>query len=104
MELREIRIDANGILEEIFLDGEDMHVRRTQDVEAILDDNKRLYTLNDGYTPSRDFRRVASIPMTVVEQWMNEGIDIFKHEHAEAIRKKLNDPDWRYLRTAPGRV
>jgi|DEB3_MinimDraft_2_1074329.scaffolds.fasta_scaffold00127_4 hypothetical protein len=102
--LRDWRIDENGILEETFLDGDDMHIRRSQDVEAILDENKRLASLNDGYSPSRDMRRVASIPMTVIEQWMKEGINIFDRNCAEAIRRKLNSPEWRYLRTAPGRV
>jgi hypothetical protein len=98
--LRDWRIDENGILEETFLDGDDMHVRRSQDVEAILDENKRLASLNDGYSPSRDFRRVASIPMTVIEQWMKEGINIFDRNCDEAIRRKLNSPEWRRLRTA----
>jgi hypothetical protein len=102
--LRDWRIDANGILEETFLDGDDLHVRRTQDVEAILDENKRLATLNDGYSPDRSFRRVASIPMSVIEQWMKEGINIFDKNCAQAIRRKLNSPDYLYLRTAPGRV
>ncbi len=102
--LRDWRIDENGILEETFLDGDDMHVRRSQDVEAILDENKRLASLNDGYSPSRDMRRVAPTPMTVIEQWMKEGINIFDRNCAEAIRRKLNSPEWRYLRTAPGRV
>jgi len=102
--LRDWRIDANGILEETFLDGDDMHVRRSQDVEPILDENKRLMTLNDGYTRDRSMRRVASIPMTVVEQWMKEGINIFDKNDAQAVRRKLNSADYRYLRTAPGVV
>lgn len=93
-----------GIIERTILDGDDMHVVRTQDVQPILDDNKRLMSLNDGYSPSRDMKRVASIPLTVVEQWMKEGIDIFDKNCAEAIRRKLNSPDYKFLRTAPGVV
>lgn len=79
-------------------------VGRFQDVEPILEHNKRLATMDDGYSPSRNLRRVASIPMIVVEQWMQEGISIFNKNHRDAIRKKLNDPENLFLRTAPGRL
>ena len=103
--MRDIEHDASlGIVTETVLDGDDMHVLRHQDCEAILENNKRLYGLNNGYSPSRDLKRVASIPLTVVEQWMKEGVNIFDKNCAEAIRRKLNDPQYLYLRTAPGRV
>ena len=78
--------------------------KRTQDVEPILELNKKLQTENDGYTPSRNMRRVASIPNIVLEQWMKEGIDIYDKNCREAVRRKLNDPEWMWLRTAPGRL
>ncbi len=98
------RDDKLGIVTETVLDGDDMHVLRHQDCEAIIENNKRLYGFNNGYSPSRDLKRVASIPLTVVEQWMKEGVNIFDKNCAEAIRRKLNDPQYLYLRTAPGRV
>lgn len=79
-------------------------IGRVQDVEPILEENKRLQTLNDGYSKSRELRRVASIPNVVVEQWMKEGINIFDKNCREAIKRKLNDPANLFLRTAPGRV
>lgn len=79
-------------------------IRKTQDVEPILEDNKRLYTAGDGYSPSRDIRRAASIPLVVVEQWMREGVDIFDPNCAAEIKRRLNDPQWAHLRTAPGRL
>lgn len=80
-------------------------IRKTQDVEPILDRNKRLYTADDGWSPSRDVRRAASIPLVVVEQWLREeGIDVFNPDHRDAVRRKLNSPEWRHLRTAPGRL
>jgi hypothetical protein len=48
--------------------------------------------------------KVASIPNWVVEQWMREGINIFKDEDWPKIKAKLNDPDYKFLRTSPGRV
>ncbi len=79
-------------------------VKRIQDVEPILEHNKALQTLNDGYSRSRDIRRVASIPTVVVEQWMREGVNIFDRNCDAEIRRRLNDPTNLFLRTAPGRL
>ena len=79
-------------------------IRKTQDVEPILERNKRLLTADDGYSPSREFRRAASIPLVIVEQWLREGVDIFDPNCNEAVKRKLNDPQFAHLRTAPGRL
>lgn len=79
-------------------------LQRTQDVEPILERNKALYNLDDGYSPSREWRRVASIPLVIVEQWYKAGINIFDDNHHERIAAALDSPEFRYLRTAPGRV
>lgn len=99
-------IDINGLVTEFHSDAMDdaVTIRRVQDVQPILEANKRLYSQDDGYTPSRDLKRVASIPLSVIEEWMKEGINIFDKNCAAAIRRKLNDPQYLYLRTAPGRV
>lgn len=48
---------------------------------------------------------VARIPVGVQMQWLREyGVDIFKREHWPRVQKLLNDRDWQYLRTNPGRV
>jgi hypothetical protein len=79
--------------------------RFTQDVEPNLDLNKALYNSNDGYSRSREIRRVASIPLVIVEKWMNEdGINVYNKNHREAVRRKLNSNEYLWLRTAPGRV
>jgi hypothetical protein len=80
-------------------------VEIVQDVEPILENNKALQGLNDGYTPSKEFRRAASIPNVIIEKWrIEEGIDFFNPDHWPAIKRKLNDPDYLWLRTAPGRL
>ena len=74
------------------------------DVEPQLDLNKALANDGDGYSPSRELRRIARIPLIVVEKWRNElGVDVFNKDHMAKVRALLNDPDWRYLRTSPGR-
>lgn len=75
-----------------------------QDVQPILDNNKRLANLGDNYTPSRDLQHVASIPLVVVEQWLMEGINIFDKNDMAKVRQKLNDPDFRDFRTGGGVV
>lgn len=78
----------------------------SQNVESILSLNKEMAKdLDRGYTSAdKTMRRVASIPVVVQLQWLKEGLDLYNKDHWSGIAKKLNDPDWRYLRTAPGRV
>lgn len=79
-------------------------VQRQQDVEPVLELNKALQTLGDGYSRSGNLRRVGSIPLVVIEQWLREGFDAFDPNNRVELRRRLNDPEWRHLRTAPGRV
>lgn len=83
----------------------DLIVHREADVEPLLELNKALATSGDGYTPSREMRRAASIPMAIIEKWRNEhGVDVFNPDHIGAVRKLLNSSEYLYLRTAPGRL
>ncbi len=80
-------------------------VHREADVEPLLEANKALYTSGDGYAPSRELRRAASIPMAIIEKWRNElGVDVFNPDHKPAVRRLLNSSEYLYLRTAPGRL
>lgn len=80
-------------------------IEHRQNVE--LDHLKALANHDDaGWSPSRELRRVAHIPNIIILKWRQEGLDIFSQdpEQQKRYRAKLNDPDWRWLRTAPGRV
>lgn len=97
----------SGILTRLLYDEteERVVVHRRQDVEPILERNKALY--NDdakGWSPTREWRYVAHIPNIVVEQWMKEGINVYDPNDEKKVIERLNDPAWRYLRTAPGRI
>lgn len=96
----------DGLATEVHYDEHDdsLTVNRVQDVEPILSRNKALYNLDDGYTPSREWRRVASIPMVIVEMWLKAGINIFDDNHRERIAAALDSPAFQHLRTAPGRI
>jgi hypothetical protein len=75
----------------------------SQDVEPVLDVNKDEYNNYDKHLDrGNEMRHVARIPASVQLKWLLEdGIDIHNKDHMGAVLRKLNDPDWRYLRTNP---
>ena len=81
-------------------------VRTSQDAEPIIEHNKARQTDgSNGYSKTREMRHVASIPVNVIYQWLQaDGIlpstwmRMKRGEHLSYYRKKLNDPDWAYLR------
>lgn len=74
------------------------HLNHVQDVEPILEANKRL--ANEHRTDAGHWRHLAEIPLVVWWTWQREGITRDK----TAIRKKLDDPEWKYLRSGAGRL
>jgi hypothetical protein len=84
---------------------ERFEIRREQEVGDLLEENRRLALLNDGYSRSRRWRRVAEVPLIFIHKWfVEEGWNALDKGSGRKLRQKLNDPDWRWLRTAPGRV
>jgi hypothetical protein len=84
------------------LGGDDFAIHYTQDCEPIIETNK--YKQNMGreyYAASSDLWRVASVPASVqLKWWLEYGVDIYNEDHRPAVIKLLNDPEWRYLKTA----
>lgn len=76
----------------------------TQDIEPILKRNKILFNLGDGYGPSREWKRAASVPNLIIEKWMKKGINAYKEEDQPKILSMLDSPECLALRTAPGRL
>jgi hypothetical protein len=73
------------------------------DVQPILDHNGNQARHNDGWSTDKDkmMRRAASVPFALIEKWKNEeGWDYLNPDHADKARQKLNDIDYRKLRTA----
>src|SRR3990167_9755618 len=101
--------DAHGGTVSVFHDLNDGRVafQQIQDVEPVIEDNKKLQTLNDGYSPSKDLRRVASVPKVVLLRWLREaGIPVrdFQKNHkryAKWLRRKIYDRDNEMFLTAP---
>jgi hypothetical protein len=78
-----------------------------QDVESIIDRNKSLQ--NEGQTWAGTFRHIGTIPNVILEKWMNEEgapnlLAMSGDEFGQFVKRKLNDPDWRWLKTTSGRV
>lgn len=80
-----------------------IHFARWQDVEDIIDNNKRLQN-----TPQKSDwgRHVSTIPNVILEQWLNEehrrgnvSLKLYSNDFDKIIERKLKDPDWRWLRT-----
>ena len=75
----------------------------TQDVEPILERNQRLR----GEPQADDWaRHVATIPNVILLKWLNEEhargnteLRMFTKEFDALVARKLEDPDWKYLRT-----
>lgn len=88
--------------------GEDLAIEHIQDVEPILEHNKMLRTVEQR---SDWGRHVASIPNVIYVQWLNEehargriDLRMFTPEFDLIVQKKLQDPEWRYLRTDSAQV
>lgn len=79
-----------------------------QDVTPILEANKRLQNQGDGgYGPSRELRRVASVPFHILLKWcQDDGIKIRDYlrkpkAYSKWLRRKIYDRDNFFVLTAP---
>ena len=90
-------------------------IEEIQDVSHFLEVNKNTQNHDVGgggglneYSRKgikKSWWHVASIPNSVIMKWKRDfGVDVFNKDHTKAIKKLLNDPEWRYLRTGTGRV
>jgi hypothetical protein len=77
----------------------------------ILDVNKAKYNADDkGWSRTKEWRRVASIPFAVLDIWAKpvseggKGLNWRDPNHREGILRELNSSEFKYLRTAPGRL
>jgi len=102
-----LEVQPDGITEWLHIDeltGE-MAIERSQDVAPVIEANKHAQTSGDGFSPSRELREIAEIPMGVVELWRTVlGVDIFNRNHWPAVKRLLRNSDWRHLRTSSGGI
>lgn len=81
-------------------------IERVQDVEPHIEFNKYLQTLSQ---KSDWGRHVAHIPNIFYEQWLREEWDRgnthlrpFTPEFDQLVDRKLQDPNWKFLRVDKG--
>lgn len=79
---------------------EEFAVETEQDVEPIIEEAKFHRKGSDGHFNMNKPTRVASIPLNLWMKWQKEGIT----QDDEALKRRLNDPDYRGFRTHPGRL
>jgi hypothetical protein len=77
-------------------------IEYSEDVEPHLEHNKALISSEDKYARRKsELWHAAHIPTSVIYKWLCEdGIDVFNPEHEDAVNKKLNSNEWRYLKTS----
>lgn len=84
-------------------------IHKSQDVAPIISanafDRANQSKMNDSGVMGR---KVASVPIDVLDAWIEEGIDYRKINQDPAMKKKffarLNDPEFRYFKTHTGHI
>lgn len=73
-----------------------------QDMTPIIEANKMMANDTD-YTKAgmkADWWHYARIPNNLIHKWLvEEGIDVFDKNHKKKVFQKLNDPEYRFLKT-----
>ena len=100
--------DGNTLKEYVYDESMDRgYIHTVENVGRRLDLNQRLQT-DKVYSKKRPMTRVASIPPAVAHQWMlQDGVNWLSlrgDELEKYLNRKLNDPDWKWLRTDEGRL
>lgn len=84
-------------------DGNDEHVEYVEDVEKQIEFNKALRGAHEDVWKTKHGELAAIIPPIFIIKWMNQyGVDILKlpkREFSKFMKKMLNDPDYRFLKT-----
>jgi len=82
-------------------------IHSVQDIAPFKEANREMRNSGgDGYTGSRAMKHVATIPHIMIDKWCQEdGLTRVQFqrmrgkEKAAYIRRKLNNPDYAYMRT-----
>lgn len=82
--------------EEFFFEGlksERMIIKRTEDVEPVIEDAAEFRNnTRNGFSKSKNYRKIGSIPLIVVQQWLTEkGIDLMAPGNEKYVRQALNE-------------
>lgn len=85
--------------ERITVDGNKLIISRSEDVQALIDDNARLASEAPKMFGDAAWRYAGRIPAVIAEQWSMEcGARIGTAEFAEYVQRKLSDGDFAKFR------
>ena len=79
-------------------------------IDPHLKHNKILLNQDDGYSKSRDLKRVASIPTLALSGWAKEyngdgnWFALPKEVQNKILKTKLNSNEFQYFKTAEGKL
>jgi hypothetical protein len=87
-------------------------VKEETNIDSHLKHNKELLNFNDGYSKSRDLKRVASIPLGALQVWASEfdpstkgnWWKLPKETQSKLLKLKLNSSEFKYFRTSQGKI
>lgn len=97
--MKRLLSNIDGLQTWVDIGPEETHVTKIQDIESALEYNKAMANYNGKQILSDAYNCVASIPPIIIAKWLHEEeLDIYNPEHAGRLKKKLNDPEYRYLR------
>lgn len=89
----------NGVAKYIRSVGEDeVEIKHEfHNVSNFIDRNKDMQ--NDDFDRRSDFWHAASIPVTVIYEWIHKyGVNAYNPDHVDGVKKLLNSSDYRYLK------
>ena len=88
-----------GISERMIEQDGKLHIQRTQNVQSLIDQNKREAEIMPSMFGDAAWRKVGSIPFTLAEEWSKEcGAGIGTREFALYCKRKLLDGDFAAFR------
>ena len=85
-------------------------VNEEVNIDSHLKHNKILLNQDDGYSKSRDLKRVASIPTLALSVWAKEyngdgnWFALPKEVQNKILKTKLNSNEFKYFKTAEGKL
>jgi hypothetical protein len=99
-------VNATDDKQTIFHDADGKFILEVrQDVSEIIERNKKQYAATDERAKWGEFTKVASLPLSVIDDLNKKGIMRgFAVIDERKFRAFLNDPDTRHFRTRPGEV
>jgi hypothetical protein len=112
--MRKILEETDKHITETYLDNDKDGIiqKRSLDIEPIIENNKKLFNQNDGYSSDKGLKRIASIPVVILEIWckeyhkdQNKGnwFELPQETQKKILKEKLNSSEFRYFRTAEGK-